>query len=51
MPPHIPQMMAKPRLALILIQLISSSLVPFYALYFLVTVLYMHHNPSISELS
>ena len=49
--PHIPQMMAKPRLALILIPLIflSSSLVPSYALYFLITVLYMHHNPSISD--
>ena len=37
-------MMAKPRLALILIPLIflSSSLVPSYALYFLITVLYMH---------
>ena len=46
-------MMAKPRLALILIPLIflSSSLVPSYALYFLITVLYMHHNPSISDLS
>ena len=46
-------MMAKPRLALILIPLIflSSSLVPFCALYFLITVLYMHHNPSISDLS
>ena len=39
--PHISQMMAKPRLALILIPLIflSSSLVPSYALYFL------HHCP------
>ena len=46
-------MMAKPRLALILIPLIflSSSLVPFYALHFLITVLYMHHNPPISNLS
>ena len=46
-------MMAKPRLALILIPLIflSSSLVPSYALYFLVTVLYMHLNPPISDLS
>ena len=45
-------MMAKPRLALILIPLIflSSSFVPSYALYFLITVLYMHHNPSISDL-
>ena len=42
-----------PSLALILIPLIflSSSLVPSYALYFLITVLYMHHNPSISDLS
>ena len=30
---------------------LSSSLVPSYALYFLITVLYMHHNPSISDLS
>ena len=46
-------MMAKPRLALILIPLIflSSSLVPSYALYVLITVLYMHHNPPISDLS
>ena len=37
-------MMAKPRLALILIPLIflSSSLVSSYALHFLITVLYMH---------
>ena len=37
-------MMAKPRLALILIPLIflSSSLVPSYAFHFLITVLYMH---------
>ena len=44
LPSHIPQMMAKPRLALILIPLIflSSSLVPSYALYFLITVLCMH---------
>ena len=42
-----------PSLALILIPLIflSSSLVPSYALYFLITVLYMHHNPPISDLS
>ena len=46
-------MMAKPRLALIIIPLIFlfSLLVPSYALYFLITVLYMHHNPSISDLS
>ena len=45
--------MAKPRLALILIPLIflSSSLVPSYALYFLITVLYLHLNPSISDLT
>ena len=37
-------MMAKPRLALILIPLIflSSSLIPSYAFHFLITVLYMH---------
>ena len=29
---------------------LSSSLVPSYALYFLITVLYMHHNPSNSDL-
>ena len=52
-PLHNPQTMTKPRLALILIPLIflSSSLVPSYALYFLITVLYMHHNPLISDLS
>ena len=46
-------MMAKPRLALILIPLIflSTSPVPSYALYFLITVPYMHHNPPISDLS
>ena len=45
-------MMAKPRLALILIPLIflSSSPVPSYALYFLIAVPYMHHNPPISDL-
>ena len=46
-------MMAKPCLALILIPLILlySSLDPFYALYFLITVLYMHYSPSNSDLS
>ena len=51
--PHIPQMLVKPCLALILIPLILlySSLDPSYALYFRITVLYMHHNPTISDLS
>ena len=51
-PSHSPNV-AKPRLALILISLIflSLSLVPSYALYFLITVLYMHHNPWITDLS
>ena len=29
------------------LKFLSSSLVPSYALYFLITVLYVHHNPSI----
>ena len=42
---------ASPCLNSIPLIFLSSSLVPSYALYFLITVLYMHHNPSISDLS
>ena len=38
---------ASPCLNSIPLKFLSSSLVPSYALYFLITVLYMHHNPSI----
>ena len=41
---------ASPCLNSILLIFISSSLVPSYTLHFLITVLYMHHNPSISDL-
>ena len=39
---------ASPFLNFIPLIFLSSSLVPSYALYFLITVLYVHHNPSIS---
>ena len=42
---------ASPCLNSIPLKFLSSSLVPSYALYFLITVLYMHHNPLISDLS
>ena len=42
---------ASPFLNFIPLIFLSSSLVPSYALYFLITVLYMHHNSSISDLS
>ena len=38
---------ASPCLNSIPLEFLSSSLVPSYAFYFLITVLYMHHNPSI----
>ena len=42
---------ALPCLTSIPLIILSSSLVPSYALNFLITVLYMHHNPLISDLS
>ena len=42
---------ASPCLNSIPLIFLSSSHFPSYALYFLITVLYMHHNPSISDLS